>query len=155
MYALITRDLTTILKRKDLNADDVIPKEQLHESKPYWVEVVETVEDSSTQKYTNTTVGLNIKVDRVEDVKIITDDPFAEESRIADIKNKAQKIINAAYPEWKQRNLMAEAIYLQRNDPTNVRLDELEVIWGWIANIRTISDTAELAGTALTDIVWE
>jgi len=77
-----------------------------------------------------------------------------EAQRIAAIKSKAQEIINAKYPEWKQRNMLAEASYLDRNDPTNPRVAELEAVWAWVQLVRSTSDAAEVNGTALEDIVW-
>lgn len=71
-----------------------------------------------------------------------------------DIKAAANKVITDRYPEWKQRNMLAEASYLDRNDPTNARIAELEGVWIWIQAVRSTSDQAEANGTAVADIVW-
>lgn len=72
MYALITRDLTQILKKKsDVVA---IPKEDLHPDKPYWVEIQVITDNQATTSNTvmEPTVE-TIYVDRVERVTVIRD----------------------------------------------------------------------------------
>jgi len=77
-----------------------------------------------------------------------------EEQRIAEIKQVAYEFIVERYPEWKQRNMLAEASYLDRNDPSNPRILELEAVWEWVQRVRSVSDAAEANGTAVNDIVW-
>lgn len=65
-----------------------------------------------------------------------------EESRILSIKAKANEIIESIYPTFKQLNI----IRLGGND--------LIEMGNFIDSIRTISNKAELNGTALEDINW-
>ncbi len=64
-FALITRDLTEILReRRDVVP---IPKAQLSLSKPYWVPIVHEVDDTSTGTVRKIMSGITetIEVDRV------------------------------------------------------------------------------------------
>ena len=65
-----------------------------------------------------------------------------EECRILSIKAKANEIIESIYPTFKQLNI----IRLSSND--------LIEMGNFIDSIRTISNKAELNGTALEDINW-
>lgn len=72
MYALITRDLTTILKKKA--GVTPIPPENLAPTKPYWVPYLNITNDTSTgpDKVYEDPVE-NIYADRVERVSTIRD----------------------------------------------------------------------------------
>lgn len=82
MYALITRDLTTILKER---ANVVpIPKEQLAPNKGYWVPINVITVDNSTQRHTVNTSEDVIYEDRVDRTVTISDKPQNELDDIHD-----------------------------------------------------------------------
>lgn len=65
------------------------------------------------------------------------------------VKDEAYRRIIAICPEWKQRNLTAQAAILAEKGRANWTADELaaweagEAIWSEIAEVRTASDTIE------------
>ena len=63
--------------------------------------------------------------------------------RIANIKAKAQELILATYPIYKQNNVLMSGIQA-----------DIDTMNSYITNIRNISNEAEANGTALVDIVW-
>ena len=89
-------------------------------------------------------------------------DPAQQEAeRIAAIKAEAGRRIVAIYPEWKQRNMTAEAAALIRYEAAgtitaeqSARLDALEPSWAWIASVRAASDQAESDGKTVDQIEW-
>ena len=65
----------------------------------------------------------------------------AEASRIAGIKAKAFQVIIALFPEWKQRNMIAQAVESVK-DGLPVPQDCLDA-WAWAKAVRTHSDELE------------
>ena len=68
------------------------------------------------------------------------------------IKRKAGELINAQYPEWKQRNILARTVELQELANTRVLTDAEQAeknaaqsVWDSIKAIRTHSNTLEAA----------
>jgi len=73
-HALITRDLLTVIKRRDIDPSAVIPPGSLHIDKPYWVPYNRITNDTSTgpnKTYENPVE--TIYADRVELVTEIRD----------------------------------------------------------------------------------
>ena len=84
-----------------------------------------------------------------------------EPDRIMGIRSRARAIIVARYPEWKQANMTARALELiekmilgTMNDAERSELAQLKSVWTWIKEVRATSDSAELGGVAVEDIVW-
>lgn len=84
-----------------------------------------------------------------------------EERRIAAIKAKANDVITAEFPDWKQRNLTARAMEIinaakDRNYTVEEQeeLDEIEAIWSWIKLVRAASDAAEIEHKQVYQVVW-
>lgn len=81
-------------------------------------------------------------------------------ARIAAIKRQAGRVIEAAYPSWKQRNLIARATELQNQRLDGATLtpeeqaeaDAIQAAWGWIKEVRLASDTAETSIMAAADL---
>ena len=71
-----------------------------------------------------------------------------------DVKAEAEARILAIVPEWRQRNLLAQATILAEKGRSNWTAQELaawtagEAIWGQVAAIRTASDLIEAAPPA-------
>lgn len=94
-------------------------------------------------------------------VSTLTDEE-KEIQRIKDIKKAAGDRINELYPEWKQRNMLAEASSLIRKHQKGQgkpedenRFNDLDNAWLEIQRIREISDLAEIEGLQAHEIVWE
>jgi len=74
-----------------------------------------------------------------------------------DVKMEANRRILAICPEWRQRNLTAQAVILQDKGRENWTNDELaawnagETLWGSIAAIRAKSDEIEAMNTIPVD----
>lgn len=81
---------------------------------------------------------------------------------IAAIKAKANEIILARFPEYKQRNYLKREIELQNKLITGgtltpeeqVELNFISAEWAWVKAIRETSNAAEAAGTLVDEIVW-
>jgi hypothetical protein len=71
MFCKITRDLSTVLERNSMVAP--VPPEELAEGKPYWVPLVETVDNQATGPETVSSTAETIHADRVERVRTIRD----------------------------------------------------------------------------------
>lgn len=73
--------------------------------------------------------------------------------RIAAIKAKASEVILDAFPEWKQRNMIARAVELKTKASLSAseqaELDDIQGVWDWVVLVRTESDRLE-ADQALT-----
>jgi len=90
------------------------------------------------------------------------DDSTIETLRVSKIKAEAGRIINARYPEWKQRNMTARGLELVREEQVNgsltteetAEIGDIEAVWAWIKSIRTTSDQAETDETLLHLISW-
>lgn len=72
--------------------------------------------------------------------------------QIADIKKQAMIAILAIAPEWKQRNMMARSLELERKDrkqgltaEEQAEIDAMESVWAQVKAIRTQSDADEAA----------
>jgi len=73
------------------------------------------------------------------------------DTKKAGVKGKAANLIIAAFPEWKQRNMISEGVslldaYRLKGSWTvgeQTRSDELNVIWAKIIALRAHSDTLE------------
>lgn len=80
------------------------------------------------------------------------------EKKIADIKAEAHRRIVALCPEWKQRNLTAQAAQLAKKGESNWTQEEAdawaagEALWAQIAAIRAASDAIELMDPLPDDI---
>ena len=80
----------------------------------------------------------------------------AKEGLINTIKQEAGRRIVAIIPEWKQRNLTAQAAQLAEKGRANWTVEELatwdagQAIWDQVAAIRATSDALELALDAMT-----
>ena len=76
MYALITRDLTEILKEK--HSVSIVPASELADTKPYWVEIIPSTDNQAvTQRTKSETVDI-ISADSVSRILLITDDESPE-----------------------------------------------------------------------------
>lgn len=77
---------------------------------------------------------------------------------VKNIKGAAGDHILAAYPDWKQRNMTAEAASLTRvlaagGSWTQEQADRafvLDAAWAWVSTVRAASDAAEAAVLAAT-----
>lgn len=86
----------------------------------------------------------------------------SEADRIQAIKSKAGSVITGRYPEWVQRNMLArfnELVEIKVDGGVfttaeQTEYDALKAAWQWVKDVRTTSNDAETAGTALSDIVW-
>lgn len=73
------------------------------------------------------------------------------------IKDEANRRITAEFPEWKQRNMMAEMLDLFDKEKGNWnqtdidRVAELQGIWSWIKDVRAQSDSIESEVNGLTE----
>lgn len=82
---------------------------------------------------------------------------FAPPPVAKDVKAEAYRRIIAICPEWKQRNLTAQATQLLRKGEANWTQDEAaawaagQAIWEQIAEIRAASDTIEAMDPIPTD----
>lgn len=76
-----------------------------------------------------------------------SENDFEDYERIQDIKDKANKLITAKYPQWKQLNIY--------NKLDGYSVEDEQIMRDFINNIRFISDKAETEGTKLEDINWE
>lgn len=85
---------------------------------------------------------------------IAIDEAKAANIQRARIKEEANRRIEAVCPEWKQRNLLAQANILNRKGEANWTQAEAdawaagEALWGAIAALRTKSDELEALGDA-------
>ena len=84
-----------------------------------------------------------------------------EAQRVEAIKAEAQRRIYAIAPAWKQANATARGLELSdKKHSGTLTLGEqaeeaaIRTMWDSIKAIRAASNDAELAGTALADIVW-
>ena len=84
-----------------------------------------------------------------------------QETRRAGIKAEAYRRIVAVCPEWKQRNLTAQAAILAKKGEANWTQDEAaawaagEAIWTQIAAIRAASDDLEAMNPMPSDFTDE
>ena len=82
----------------------------------------------------------------IEDGGVVEEAYLIEELdsiRIAGIKAKAQELILAAYPMYKQNNVPMSGIQA-----------DIDTMNNFMTNIRNISNEADANNTALIDIVW-
>ena len=84
-----------------------------------------------------------------------------EAQRVEAIKAEAQRRIYVIAPDWKQANATARGLELSdKKHSGTLTLGEqaeeaaIRTMWDSIKAIRAASNDAELAGTALADIVW-
>ena len=84
---------------------------------------------------------------------------------VADVKTEAGKRILDRYPDWYQRNMIAEAVTMaeigaaNRNAEQNARVVELNSAWGWVAAVRVRSNELEadlslVQGAVSDDLNW-
>ncbi|QPJ64580.1 MAG: hypothetical protein G3M78_03885 [Candidatus Nitrohelix vancouverensis] len=67
------------------------------------------------------------------------------------VKAEARRRILAAYPEWKQANLTARAVELNKikaenagwTTPEQTEINAIQSIWNWVKSVRAASDTLE------------
>ena len=85
-----------------------------------------------------------------------------EAKRIADIKAKADSVIESAYSPLKQRKLLSIAVALQDikleggtlTTEQQTLMQSTRDVNAWITSVRTIENTAIADGTPFSDIVW-
>lgn len=88
--------------------------------------------------------------------------PQAELKRITAIKTEAGNIILARYPQWKQTNMIARSIELDRIKSERVlsvgeqaEYDSYEAAWDWVKRVRSESDRLEgIPGATEDDGDW-
>lgn len=72
---------------------------------------------------------------------------------ISRVKAHANLLILGSFPEWKQRNLIAEMVTLiDQGTRGTARAAEGRKIWAWIKSVRAASDTIESSPPADGDI---
>ena len=104
------------------------------------------IDDQSTSAYTTESQTEILEENRVLITKEIQDIPVTSDQ----VKAEAYRRISDICPEWKQRNLTAQAAILAEKGRTNWTAEELtawtagEAIWASIAAIRAASDALEL-----------
>lgn len=81
-------------------------------------------------------------------------EPFAT---VAAIKTEAARRINAAHPEWKQRNSTARGTELVRirldrawSPEEQTEADTIQAVWDWVKSVRAASDAIEADASTLT-----
>lgn len=109
MFALIKRDLTQILKRR--NNVIPVPPDQLAAGKPYWVPIVNVTDDQSTTDITeNLSIVEVIKADKVERVTTIIDrDP-------ALVKQEKEESVEQAVQAGVVEKVLAKAMFQLANE---------------------------------------
>ena len=165
MYALITRDLTTILKRKNLSAEQVIPRDQLNESKPYWVPIKEITVDNSTQEYTKNTVYTDIKENEVIVKTVIIDNTDYDDLRIGAINVQLDQEIYKCIKVEKNTGpmtLLMKAMvlfYAENKRPlTSSEIAEQKSILKIVEQVELLQAKAAAAisdGRHVTEINWD
>lgn len=79
---------------------------------------------------------------------------------VGDVKREAERRILAIVPEWKQRNLTAQAAILAKKGEANWTTEEQaawdagEAIWTQIAAIRAASDAIEAMDPIPDPVTW-
>jgi hypothetical protein len=78
--------------------------------------------------------------------------------KITQIKSNAGRIINATYPEWKQRNLSVRALELvdkklqsTLTTEEQAELEDIKAVWSWVKSVREASNVAEASIDAALD----
>jgi hypothetical protein len=83
----------------------------------------------------------------------------------AHVKEEARRRILEKYPEWKQANLTARMVELNKiradegswTDGEQIEVDAIQSAWDWVKSVRTASDALELtlpADYALNNDYW-
>jgi delta 1-pyrroline-5-carboxylate dehydrogenase len=86
---------------------------------------------------------------------------FAQAPTVADVKAEAMSRILALAPEWKQRNLTAQAAILAKKGEANWTTEEQaawdagEALWTQIAAIRAASDVLEALEPIPNPATWD
>lgn len=86
----------------------------------------------------------------LKDANVFIEAYVASPPTVIEVKDEAYRRITSICPEWKQRNLTAQAAILAEKGRDNWTADELaaweagEAIWSEIATIRAKSDEIEL-----------
>ncbi len=110
-----------------------------------WIEVGETTDRNWKLDITDENMCYKYKYIDGEVVKRTDED--RKDEYIANmttlIKHEANRIIIAKYPEWKQRNMIAEFSTILDNGESTARKQELLDVWSWIGSIRSQSDAME------------
>lgn len=76
---------------------------------------------------------------------------------VAAVKQEAGRRINAAWPEWKQRNITARGTELVRirldrawTAEEQTEADAVQAVWDWVKSVRAASDAIEADTATLT-----
>jgi len=87
---------------------------------------------------------------------------YLESQRVNALKGHAGLIILARFPDWKQRNMIAHSLKLDRIARTRTldideqtAYDSYEAAWAWVEKIRLESDRLEkIPGATVKDGNW-
>ena len=124
-----------------------------------WLPVLEVKPDYDPRIQSRSGPALTVEADQVTAVWTVAERPLDEvkSALIRQVKQEAGATILAAYPDWKQRNMIARAVELTRlARSVTLNSDEvaeeiaLQAAWDWIVDIRTVSDAKEAAIQAAT-----
>jgi len=85
-----------------------------------------------------------------------------EDERVAALKTHAGNVILARFPDWKQRNMIAHSLKLDRIARTRTldideqsAYDSYEAAWAWVEKIRLESDRLEkIPDATIADGNW-
>lgn len=130
---------------KESNGYRCVPRETLSKPTNYHIGGTETVTFDGTKVV-------------VDPGWTLPDAETLKTRRIQEIKSKAGDLINGAFPDWKQRNMIAAGVELQDSWRLNgvwtadeqALSDQLKASWGWVLQVRAHSNTLEAEINALS-----
>ncbi len=145
LYAKITRDLKDTGERRYFERPPKAPGE-IADHKPYWVPVtVDPAPALPGRGYRFSAPKTEITANGVRQYREL--EPVTVTPQM--VKREAHRRIVAVVPEWKQRNLTAQATLLAEKGRSAWTADELRdwnagfAIWSQVAAIRAASDAIE------------